>query len=170
MIVTKLRNLADLLEKEPVPDLEASRFYLHVYTKEDLLKHLRYFGGRRNKRLGFGGDDIYMESDRLPVAICVPRDKVCRKVVTYDCEPMFSPDDEKEIDAAALGRSNQMTIDLTPEDRQTIEQSRRWLRRLYLDGSRIELDMISREFCADLADQLTAIVAKLEEPQIRRTA
>ena len=102
-LVTKLRNLADMLEKEPVPELGTCNFYMYAYSKADLLKHLRTFGGKWKKTTSYGGDDIHMESDRLPLVLCIARDKVCRRTVTYDCEPMFSPDDEKEIDAAALG-------------------------------------------------------------------
>lgn len=67
-----------------------------------VLATIRVLGGIWDKSLGFRDEDIHLRSRTLPILISIPRDKVCRKTVTYDCEPMFSPDDEKELDAAML--------------------------------------------------------------------
>lgn len=104
--VKGLRKLADVIEASTDPALAVPHnFYFGVYAKEDLLTLLRQFGGVWDKSLGFSADDIHLTSRTLPVLISIPRDKVCRKTVTYDCEPMFSPDDEKELDAQLLGAS-----------------------------------------------------------------
>ena len=53
-------------------------------------------GGRFERR----NSDYYTKliSKTLPeFALCIARDKVCRKIVTYDCEPLLSPEDEAEI-------------------------------------------------------------------------
>ena len=73
-----------------------------VYTKEDLIRWLRAVGGKFKKRY-YGDESMYMDSVDFPgIRACVPRDKVCRKVVTWDCEPLLSPEDEAEVEAAAL--------------------------------------------------------------------
>ncbi len=98
-----LRALADRMEG--VPELEIpgyTQLYLMTYDKTELLKKLRQFGGSWVKTLGFGEADIQLESKVFPVKISIPRDKVCKKTVTWDCEPMFSPQDEQELDAALL--------------------------------------------------------------------
>ena len=58
-----------------------------------------------DKSIGFGQEDIHLRSRTLPILLSIPRDKVCRKTVTYDCEPMFSPDDEKELDSALIAEA-----------------------------------------------------------------
>ncbi len=101
--IAGLRKLADLLENSDENPFHSSTFYLGVYAKDELLKQVRFFGGVWDKSLGFRDEDIHLTSRELPILISIPRDKVCRKTVTYDCEPMFSPDDEKELDSALVG-------------------------------------------------------------------
>lgn len=103
--ITGLRKLAVILETADLPTMAARTFYCSVGDKEELLQCIRALGGVWDKSLSYGGDDIHLTSRELPIMLSIPRDKVCRKKVTYDCEPMFSPDDEKELDAAALGVS-----------------------------------------------------------------
>ncbi len=51
---------------------------------------------------------------------------------------------------------------ITPEELAALESARRWLRRLYLDGRDIQIDMIGRDQAAQLAEQLAAIAARVE--------
>lgn len=101
--IAGLRKLADILEAADEYPFESKEFYVSAWDKSDLLKQLQFFGGVWDKSLGFGETDIHLTSRELPILISIPRDKVCRKTVTYDCEPMFSPDDEKELDSAMVG-------------------------------------------------------------------
>ncbi len=99
-----LRNLADLIDaNDNLPQIGDREIYFFPSDKAELLNLIRAFGGTWDKSLGYGGDNIRLTSRTLPVELQISRDKVCRKIVTYDCEPMFSPDDEKEVDAALLG-------------------------------------------------------------------
>ena len=97
-----LRKLADVLTASDVEFSPRQTFYIGVQTKEELLATVRALGGVWDKSLGFRGEDIHLRSRTLPILLSIPRDKVCKKIVTYDCEPMFSLDDEKELDAAML--------------------------------------------------------------------
>jgi hypothetical protein len=104
--VAGLRKLADIVEASEDSALSVHHtFYVCAYEKEALLKNLRIFGGFGDKSTSYGGDDIWLTSRTLPLVLAIPRDKVCRKTVTYDCEPMFSPDDEKELDSAMVAAS-----------------------------------------------------------------
>lgn len=101
--IAGLRKLADVLTHSDLPMSTHHNLYVSVADKDELLRYIRTLGGILDKSIGFGGDDIHLKSRTMPIMLSIPRDKVCRKTVTYDCEPMFSPDDEKELDAAALG-------------------------------------------------------------------
>src|ERR1700686_93126 len=89
--VAGLRKLADILEITDLPMTAGHTFYVHCDDKDEVLKYIRTLGGIWDKSLSFGGDDIHMKSRMFPVMLSISRDKVCRKTVTYDCEPMFSP-------------------------------------------------------------------------------
>ncbi len=98
-----LRALADRMEE--VPELEIptyTQFYISTYEKTDLLSKIRQFGGTWKKSLSWGETEVTLDSAHMPVRLSIPRDKVCKKIVTWDCEPMFSPADEQELDAALL--------------------------------------------------------------------
>ena len=76
--------------------------YMTCWSKDELLNRLRALGGSWKKTLSYGETDIYLESRSMPVTLTIPRDKVCKRTVTYDCEPLFSPQDEQEVDAALI--------------------------------------------------------------------
>ncbi len=75
---------------------------LFCWSKEELLDRMRALGGSWKKELSYGEDSMYLVSESLGLKLSIPRDKVCRKTVTWDCEPLFSPQDEQEIDAALI--------------------------------------------------------------------
>lgn len=105
-----LRNLADRLEQDKeIP--EPGNLYLHAWEKSDLLKMIRQFGGSWEKSLSYGETDIQLESRKFPLIISISRDKVCKKVVTYDCEPMFSPQDAQDLDAALIPKPEPVVVD-----------------------------------------------------------
>ncbi len=102
--VSELRKLADVLEAmgDAEPFNISKTLYISAFSKDGLLAELKRYGGVWDKCLSLGGEDIHLVSREMPITLCIQRDKLCRKTVTYECEPMFSPDDEKEIDAARL--------------------------------------------------------------------
>lgn len=82
------------------------RLVFFFSTKDDLADTMRAFGGRWNKVLAWPNKDFAtfnLYSTTLPITLQISRDKVCKKTVRYDCEPMFSPADEKEIEVLANG-------------------------------------------------------------------
>lgn len=98
-----LAALAARLQQIPSPDLPFS-MGMWVYSKEEILAAVRAIGGKWKKEGWTAEGDNYsvrLESvDFPPLQIYCPRDKVCRKTVTWECEPLFSKAEEAEVDAA----------------------------------------------------------------------
>jgi len=71
-------------------------------NRESLLAALRGLGGKWTKTFIGKDMDQYsffnLVSDRYPVTLSISRDRVCEKIVTYKCEPMFKPEEEKELE------------------------------------------------------------------------
>ncbi len=83
-------------------DLVQPVFVISTWSKPSLLHAIKAFGGKFTKKM-FGDETLYLESKDFPgVQISIPRDKVCKKTITWDCEPMLSPEDIAEVDAATL--------------------------------------------------------------------
>ena len=98
-----LRELAQIYEKPENENLVQPGLHIFVDTKDQLLALVRAIGGKFTKDMGSEWEsypNVTLESLRLGVKICIPKDKVCRKVVRYDCEPLLSPQEEAEVDEA----------------------------------------------------------------------
>jgi hypothetical protein len=74
---------------------------LFVYTKADAQCLLKAFGGKWTKS---GMDDeseyaqiTFSSVGLAPLRVFLPRNKVCRKTVTYECDPIMSPEEEAEM-------------------------------------------------------------------------
>ena len=95
-----MQELARIYALQENTALSAPFLQIPVNSKDELLGTLRAIGGMFVKK----PSDYYMnfESQRLPgVTVYIPRDKVCRKVVTWECEPLLSVADMVEVDDAA---------------------------------------------------------------------
>ena len=68
-------------------------------SKEEVKSLVHAVGGKFTKRLGYGGDSVYYESARIPgFSVHVDRAAVCVKIpARYECEPLFSPEEEAEL-------------------------------------------------------------------------
>lgn len=96
--VKKLRALADKLEQlgegEEMPNIAH-----YIHNKEDLAKAIRALGGKWIKEI-IGGDQyacVVFKSELFPLRITISRDRVCKKTVSYDCEPIFAPGEDDAI-------------------------------------------------------------------------
>ena len=97
---TQLRNLADKYTQDPqLPQVTLSRW---AWSKEELIQMIKAFRGKWIKNMG---DDNYVryESEGLGLTLTIPRDKVCTRTVTWDCQPLLSPEEEGEVFQAAQG-------------------------------------------------------------------
>jgi hypothetical protein len=97
-----LEALAAKLRTVPDGDIPELHFGAYVWEKASLVAVLQAIGGKWKKQIRGGLDNIRVESvDFAPLAITIPRDKVCKKTVTWDCEPLLSPAEEAEVFAVA---------------------------------------------------------------------
>lgn len=97
--VKKLRALADAIESLD-KDLGLPQISHYVGRKEDVVEIIRALGGKWKKEV-IGGDKEYacivFQSENFPLRITISRDRVCKKIVTYDCEPIFAPGEDDAI-------------------------------------------------------------------------
>jgi hypothetical protein len=98
----KLRQLADVYDRaeEFIP---ACGLTIFADTKESIVSVIRAVGGKFRKRSS--GDNehfLYFDSERIPgLSVNIWRDLVCRKIVRWECDPVFSADEEDEIVASS---------------------------------------------------------------------
>ena len=98
-IAASLLELANVYGTAP-DDTDVCRPLLTLFaqTKEQVIATIKAIGGKFTKHEGVTTDYMEYRSVKIPnVRISICRDRVCRKIVTYDCEPLFSHDDEAEI-------------------------------------------------------------------------
>jgi len=70
---------------------------LSYYTKDIFVEAVKAFGNS-TKRYGTGAyANFYVTSTEMPLSLEICRDKVCRKITTYECDPLFSEDELKEL-------------------------------------------------------------------------
>lgn len=75
---------------------------MFVYSKAEAIATIKAIGGKFTKHVGITPDYMEFRSARIPgVTISINRDSVCRKIVTYDCEPLLSPAEEADIMAVS---------------------------------------------------------------------
>ena len=90
-----LSLLASFYETAP-EGIEQPNLAIFCWSKESLQKTIRDIGGKWTK--SYEGDWLAVASSSFPgVIIRSTRDSVCRKIVTYDCEPILSPAEESEL-------------------------------------------------------------------------
>lgn len=91
----KLRLVADVYEHAEIEDLSQASLSMYVTSKKAVIDLVKSIGGKFTKSM-----DEYnyrLNSERLGITIVAPRDKFCKKIVTYECEPLFSKEDDAEI-------------------------------------------------------------------------
>lgn len=91
----------DAMDKLPI---DAHHFTVvgYFYSKESLVKALRDIGGSWTKEIMDADKEysrINMVHKTLPIILVISRDMVCRKILRYECEPMFSPEEEAKLEA-----------------------------------------------------------------------
>lgn len=102
-LATRMANLADFLKKKPVFELEnggllsaySGRLSFSFDGKEQFVAAVKAVG--EGTKEYSDPDATYSEltykAKWAPITFTIPRDRVCKKVVTYDCEPLFSAEE-----------------------------------------------------------------------------
>ena len=92
----EIRKIADFLDSRPEFDIAcdgAKLFYF--WDKELFVKAAKALGDAEKKVTP--SEEFQLESKHAKVILSIARDKVCRKVVTYDCEPLFSAEEVEAL-------------------------------------------------------------------------
>ena len=91
----KLREIADFLDSRPTFSLEyfnPGRF--SFYDKAQFVAAAKAIGdATKSTEEGVAYADFRLTSKHAPITLVIPRDKVCRKTVKYECEPLFTSEE-----------------------------------------------------------------------------
>lgn len=68
-------------------------------TKDSLRETIKIIGGRWTKdERGYGENyQVLIFTHTSGLEVQIDRDKVCRKIVRYECDPVMSPEEEAEL-------------------------------------------------------------------------
>jgi hypothetical protein len=69
-----------------------------VWSKEELVRVVKMVGGKWKKNADDSSEQMKLESERVKgFVVYIPRSVVCRKVVTWDCEPLMKDEELRGI-------------------------------------------------------------------------
>ena len=94
----EMRKIAEFLDSRPEFEIdicETGEIRFYFYDKESFVKAAKALGDAEKKVTSY--EDFQLVSKHAKVTLSIPRDKVCRKVVTYDCEPLFSAEEVENL-------------------------------------------------------------------------
>ena len=99
----ELRKAADFLDSRPEFDVECIICFGNdrvtnttYYNKEKFLAAAKALGAAKKSYTDGEYAKFRLTVEDFPFSIDISRDKVCKKTVVYDCEPLFS---SEEIEA-----------------------------------------------------------------------
>ncbi len=94
----ELRKVADFLDLRPEFKLETyekGTKVFNFYDKKLFVDAAKALGDATKSYTSY--DDFRLTAKNANVVLSIARDKVCRKVVTYDCEPLFSAEEVEAL-------------------------------------------------------------------------
>lgn len=106
-------EFADTLERLAVKyreneSIRQVMLYAHVYEKDAVLSIVKGLGGKWTKTISNDSSEYatvrFDSVEFAPMIVSIPRDKVCRRTIQWDCEPLLKPEDEAEILAEVEGK------------------------------------------------------------------
>ena len=94
----KLREIADFLDSRPTFVLEhfnPGLFYF--YDKAQFVAAAKAIGDATKITEEGEYADFRLTSKHAPITLSIARDKVCRKTVKYECEPLFTSEEMESL-------------------------------------------------------------------------
>jgi hypothetical protein len=98
-----LRRVASFLDSRPTFDLDGSVYVtnsehfqearLYFYEKEKFIAISKIFGTAVKKVTEGEYAEFTLKSSVGPVSVSISRDKVCKKVVKFECDPLFTAEE-----------------------------------------------------------------------------
>ena len=92
----KVANVYEFLADDgDIPQFPAT---VHIYSKDELIKAIKSIGGKWEKIVK-SPEAEYMEfhSKLCGLTITAPRHLICKRKVTWDCQPLLSSEEEAAI-------------------------------------------------------------------------
>ena len=94
----KLREIADFLDSRPTFSLDYfNPGYFSFYDKAQFVAAAKAIGDATKSVNNGEYADFSLTSKRAPITLTIPRDKVCRKIVKYECDPLFTPEEIESL-------------------------------------------------------------------------
>ena len=107
-LVNIFRSFADFLESRPDFDIEgcvsvivgykeSPHVYINFYDRDKFVAAVKAIGNATKKYTDGDYPKLEVTAEAFPIVLCISRDKVCTKKVTYDCEPLFSEEEANAL-------------------------------------------------------------------------
>ena len=98
-----IEKLAGILRANDT--LKQPAIWIMCDTKEELIASIKAIGGKWVKHMPQDStsdyDTVTVDSvDFAPFRMHIYRYRICRKTVTWDCQPFLSPEEEQEVETA----------------------------------------------------------------------
>jgi hypothetical protein len=108
-VAKTLRGFADFLDARPEFDTEGVVSFLEGYSKEEPHAYINFYDkgkfveavksiGNATKTYTDGDyPKLEVTADAFPIKLSISRDKVCRKIVQFECDPLFSEEEVRSL-------------------------------------------------------------------------
>jgi len=101
------RNFAFFLDEHPdfktggtvslMADSKAPYFFISYYDKKIFVEAVKAIGDCTKEYTQGDYSSLHVTAKNFPIKLSIPRDRVCKKIVTFDCEPLFSTDEVEAL-------------------------------------------------------------------------
>lgn len=95
----EMRKAADYLDARPEFETEQYGFhaYLSFYDRDKFVVAAKVIGNAKKEFTDGSYPELLLNVVGAPIRLSIARDKVCKKTVTFDCEPLFSNEELGEL-------------------------------------------------------------------------
>jgi len=95
-----LRKIADFLDSRPefsLPKYSKAWQLFTYYDKEEFTNAAKALGDAKKTFTSEPYAEFRLESKTGLITLGISRDRVCKKTITYECEPLFSEEEIEKI-------------------------------------------------------------------------
>jgi hypothetical protein len=71
--------------------------YLNFYDRDKFVVAVKAIGNCKKTYTDGDYPKLNVTAKAFPIQLSISRDKVCKKTVVYDCEPLFSPEEVEAL-------------------------------------------------------------------------
>ena len=101
----RLRNVAEFLEDHDNFKLESGaylsgydgKFSIHFDSKEAFVNAVKAVGEGVKEYTSEPYSKLNYSAAWAPIELSIPRDKVCRKIVKFECDPLFTAEEVEAL-------------------------------------------------------------------------